>query len=82
MKLILGIYDYSVILYSYMSLLVDELLPFDRLNINEFNICLWGYCAWLGKYCPASKFQWKMLALQILQKSLKWQRLAFMNAIK
>ena len=34
------------------------------------------------EYCPAGKFQWKIPAWQILQKSLKWQILAFMNKSK
>ena len=34
-----------------------------------------------AKYCTVGKFQWKMPAWQILQKSLKWQILAFMNKV-
>ena len=34
------------------------------------------------EYCSAGKFKWKMLGRQILQKSQKWQILAFMNKIK
>ena len=34
------------------------------------------------KYCPAIKFHWKMHARKILEKSLQWQILAFLNKIK
>ena len=39
MKLILSKYDHSVMMhvkFTRMSLGVEKLLPFDRLNINEF----------------------------------------------
>ena len=36
----------------------------------------------ITEYCPADKFQWKIAAWQILQKSLKWQILAVVNKIK